>query len=1115
VRRVLIVTAREYRRMTHLPAFWIISLIVPLFVLAVPVEQTLFGKSQTVGYVLVDKSGRYAPEINRRIELDYQRQVLVQLLGYAQDWRASSAAVPDVAAAREVGSSSSSDAVVQNFVAGGGAPAVLRLLQPRLLPGAPAFQTPPRPFVEIPLREGVATDSADRFGTLIGPDFREMSKTSAGTAGLGVAIFIPDDVDSGGQARVWTNGPAGAALVQDLRSELTQGLRLKALRAAAVDPLSVAQIESISAPISISAPEAPTPGGEAIIHSTLPLALAGLLLLSTMITGAMMLQGLVEERSNKLLEAVLACVSPRELMVGKLLGISLLGLSIIGIWVGATIGIARAEPSSSLGVLVPALAALGQTPWICVAMIFYFLAGYLTLGMIFLAVGVLSDSMQEAQAYLTPLMLVIVGPAAGLGSVIFRDPNGLLPRIISWIPLYTAITMLARLQSGVSIFEIVGTAAALLSFGALEWLVLGHLFEHHLISTGGGLHLTSQMRRRVLRGTVPVVVVAVVAVAVAIRHSRAPAPGTDQSALRVHGESVFKTACASCHDPAVGGTLSREQMVSLTPQEVVETLTSGGMKTMAARLSDADIQSVATYLTNRQPGPAPAAMADPPSCARPVIFGMTGGDWNGWSIDPRNWRLQPDPGITAADIPRLKVKWALSYVGGKYGQPTLVGGRVFLTSRGGALYSLDAKTGCMYWRFAESVSSRTTVSVGPLPNIAPSGYAAYFGDFSTNVYAVDAASGALLWRTPVDPHPRAMLTGSPVLFRGRLYVPVSSNEEGVASSAEYACCSFRGSVVALDAGTGKVVWKAFGIDRAPAPTNTNSAGTQMYGPAGAGVWSAPTIDTKRNRLYFATGDSYTDVEEGGADAVIAVDLASGRTVWRRQVTQNDNFLAGCAPGRKLVNCPATLGHDYDFGASPILMTLQNGKDLVLAGQKSGEVFGIDPNTGEILWRTQVGVGGFLGGVEWGMASDGTRLYVANADIAAQSGRPGLFALDPATGKDLWYAPAPRVGCGWASGAPCFNAQSAAPSAIPGVVFSGTTDGHERAYLSADGRMLWDFDTARDTYRTLNGVGDQAGGAVDVTSGVLADGMLYVISGYRGPLGGGSQNVVLAFSIDGR
>jgi polyvinyl alcohol dehydrogenase (cytochrome) len=290
----------------------------------------------------------------------------------------------------------------------------------------------------------------------------------------------------------------------------------------------------------------------------------------------------------------------------------------------------------------------------------------------------------------------------------------------------------------------------------------------------------------------------------------------------------------------------------------------------------------------------------------------------------------------------------------------------------------------------------------------------------------------------------------------------------------------------------------------------------MYGPAGAAVWSSPTVDAQRRRLYFATGNSYTDAKEGGSDAVVAVDLASGRTIWRRQVTENDNDLSGCTSGRQLVNCPTVHGHDYDLGASPILVPLSNGKDVLLAGQKSGAIFGLDPDSGTVLWRTQVGVGGFLGGVQWWMASDGRRIYVANADaVVAENGRPGLFALAIKTGKDLWYTPAPKVACSWTNGAPCFNAQSAAPFAIPGVIFAGTTDGHERAYTAEDGRILWDFDSARGAYHTVNGIDGQAGGSIDVSSGSLANGMLYLISGYRGILGGGSNNVLLAFSVDGR
>ncbi|MBV9082820.1 MAG: PQQ-binding-like beta-propeller repeat protein [Acidobacteriaceae bacterium] len=1043
--RALLITGREYRQMITLPAFWIVSLILPVFVLLAPIAQTFLSKSKTASYVLVDRSGRYGGQIRRRVELDYQRQVLVQLLVYANQWRAINGTTPSGHASAEK-LASSSDAAVESFMAAGGASALLRQLQPRLLPGAPPFQPPARALAEIPVPNGVDTDTADRFGASIAHDFLEPIKTATGSAALAAAVFIPANVDAGGQVRVWTNGPAAAPLVQDLKIELTQSARLRALKAAGLDPLSAAQIESVSVPVSVSPSETPASGHQASARSLLPLMLAYLLLVSMIITGSMMLQGLVEERSNKLLEAVLACVTPRELMVGKLLGISAIGLSIVALWVAAAVAIVKAQPSSPLSFLIPALVSLSRTPGTGAAIVFYFVAGFLVIGMIFLGVGLVRDNMQEAQAYLTPLTLVIALPSVMLSSIIYRDPNGFVPRAFSWIPIYTPVTMLARLHTGVSHGELFGTATVLLAFGSLEVFALTRLFENNLLQTRRGFAITRNVRP-LLRVALAIVLVAG---ALAVRHSRVRK----------------KTADAKLNGPA--------HPVASNPA------------------------------------------ADPQACSNSAAFNIREGDWTGWSIDPRNWRFQPQPGLTALEISRLKVKWAFSYPGGNYGQPAIAGGRLFLAGRGGAIYSLDAKTGCLYWRFAHSTPSRTTVSVGPLPPVAASGYAAYFGDTSANVYAVDAATGALLWKTQVDSHPRAVLTGSPLLYKSRLYVSVSSYEEGVSSLAGYSCCTFRGSVVALETATGRICWKAFAIEHPPSPNRQNSAGTQMYGPAGAAVWSAPTLDAKRGRLYFATGNSYTDVTENGSDAVVAVNLESGRVIWKRQVTESDNDLSGCASRRKLINCPTIEGHDYDFGASPILVPLPNGKDIVVAGQKSGAVFGIDPDSGAVLWRTQVGVGGFLGGVLWGMATDGQRIYVANADVAvSETGRSGLFALNPATGKDIWYTPSPKVTCAWASGAPCFNAQSAAPFAVPGVIFAGTTDGHERAYAASDGHILWDFDTAQRTYRTINGIAEQPGGPIDVTSGSLAGGMLYVISGYRGILGGRSDNVLLAFSVDGR
>jgi polyvinyl alcohol dehydrogenase (cytochrome) len=322
-------------------------------------------------------------------------------------------------------------------------------------------------------------------------------------------------------------------------------------------------------------------------------------------------------------------------------------------------------------------------------------------------------------------------------------------------------------------------------------------------------------------------------------------------------------------------------------------------------------------------------------------------------------------------------------------------------------------------------------------------------------------------------------------------------------------------VVALDAATGKVLWTTHAISSPPALSRKNSAGTQLMGPAGAAIWSAPTVDAKRGLLYVTTGDSYTDVKEDGSDAIIAMDLVTGQVKWRTQVTANDNYLSGCET-QPMANCPAPLGHDFDFGASPILMTLPIGADILLAGQKSGAVYGLDPASGKVLWTSKLGEGGALGGIEFGMASDGRRLYVGNADAFMPSppGKPGLFAVDPASGKAVWFTPSPHLPCGWTKGSPCLNGISAAPTVVSGLVFAGDLNGRLRAYSTSDGRIVWQTDTGAQTYATLNG-GPRPGANIDGPGPVAADGMLYVISGYLGSLGGSTSNVLLAFSVDGK
>jgi len=384
---------------------------------------------------------------------------------------------------------------------------------------------------------------------------------------------------------------------------------------------------------------------------------------------------------------------------------------------------------------------------------------------------------------------------------------------------------------------------------------------------------------------------------------------------------------------------------------------------------------------------------------------------------------------------------------------------------------------------------------------------AWFGDSRSTVHALDAATGALLWKVKVEDHPASRITGAPVFYSGKLYVPVSSIEEAFAQSPTYECCKFRGSIVALDAATGKQIWKSYAVGDAPHEAGKSATGTQLWGPAGAAIWGAPTIDVKKKALYAGTGNSYTNVSIPTSDAVVAFDLDTGAILWASQVQPKDNFTMGCARG---VNCPEDRGPDYDFGSSPILRELPGGKRVLIGGQKSGIVWGLDPDEhGKILWQTRVGQGSALGGIEWGPTADLENAYLAVSDLISRGdSKPGgLHAVKLATGEKLWSTPAPELHC--TPGAKgCTGAQSAAISSIPGVVFSGSIDGHFRAYQSRTGEIIWDFDTARD-YTTVNGVPGK-GGSLDSAGPVIANGMVFTNSGY-GQWQGMTGNVVLAFS----
>ncbi len=573
------------------------------------------------------------------------------------------------------------------------------------------------------------------------------------------------------------------------------------------------------------------------------------------------------------------------------------------------------------------------------------------------------------------------------------------------------------------------------------------------------------------------------------------------------GKALFELHCATCHKAGADNRAPLPEALATRPnQAIIVALESGIMKAQAANLTAAQRQAIADYLSPRTA--AAVEMAKNSQCTGGTTALKNANGWNGWSNDLVNTRLQTSGGLRAQDVPKLKVKWAfgLPDTVSVDAQPTVAGGRLFFGSANGMVYSLDEKTGCVYWTFKAPTKVRSAVSVTRIPS---GQYAAIFGDGETTVYAVNAQNGDLLWKTRLDTHPMAGITGAPKVYNGRVYVGVrSAAEEMAAQDPKYKCCTFRGSLDALDVATGKLIWKTYTISDPPTQTKKNSAGTDLYGPSGAGIWNSPTIDVKRKIIYAGTGNNYSDPPTNTSDAVLAFDMESGSLLWSKQLTE-DAWNASCMGGAK-PSCPANPDRDVDIGASVILHSLPNGKDILLVGQKSGTVYGLDPDKrGEVLWHTEIGKGGGLGGIQWGMATDQDKVYAPLSDIMPGPGG-GLFALRIANGEKAWTVPPAEPACKGQRG--CSPAQLAPATLIPGVVFSGSMDGHLRAHATADGKMIWDFDTLKD-FETVNGV-KAHGGSMNVAGPTIADGMLFVNSGYN-VLIGIPGNVLLALSVDGK
>jgi polyvinyl alcohol dehydrogenase (cytochrome) len=630
-----------------------------------------------------------------------------------------------------------------------------------------------------------------------------------------------------------------------------------------------------------------------------------------------------------------------------------------------------------------------------------------------------------------------------------------------------------------------------------------------------------------------------------------PRPFTDRASEGA-GATIFGNVCGACHgNEEIKEAMSPEMLKQLTPEKLYEAMTTGSMKTHAdaASLTDDQRVAIAEWVSGRRLGSTETGGANTMSnvCAtHPPVTNLSAASWNGWSPDmTKNNRYQTAKaagglgpkesgatdelrrhGLPPAAVARLELKWAfgLPYTSSAYGQPTVVDGRVFIGSDSGYLYSIDAATGCVHWSFQAQAGLRSTPMLGAVKR-GSNQLAAFFGDIRGNAYAVDASSGKLLWKTRVDPHPLARITAGVTVYEGRVYVAVASLEEPESASVNYRCCTIRGLVAVLDAATGKEIWKTYTIPEEPSERQ-NDAGIKFLGPSGAGIWGPITIDPKRQAVYVSTGNAFSAPDLGRSNAVMAMDINTGKVLWVTQAMHGDVWHTGCPQGPSAAGHPPRSAHrrpgpppparggpargqpdnyycpdekenpDWDFSAGTILVDQPNGRSLVLAGQKSGAVWALDPdNKGKVVWYSDISRGQIL----FGGAADEEQGY-----FAMRGTYGGLVAIRLRDGLERWYADIPPQ-----ESMSQHPGISAAVSVIPGSVFIGGLDGMVRAFSSFDGRPIWQYNTAKD-FETINGVAAR-GGSIGSAGVTIANGMVYVTSGYTGFQNGRPGNVLLAFA----
>ena len=584
------------------------------------------------------------------------------------------------------------------------------------------------------------------------------------------------------------------------------------------------------------------------------------------------------------------------------------------------------------------------------------------------------------------------------------------------------------------------------------------------------------------------------------------------------GNALYQENCATCHDGSIEKAPAANWLEMLIPQALLRTINEGIMSEQASHLSEEEKIQIVEYIVRQDRKNFPKEAELNYCKSHDMNFDLREApEPYGWGYNTSRFIPKKSGGIDSKNIKNLKLKWAFGfpYSQRARSQPLFAMGSIFVGSQSGDVYALDVKTGCVKWNFTASGEVRTGIIMdqwenGKKPNKRPY---IYFGDILANEYALDAQTGELIWKIKSDDHPNATRTATSAKFEDILFIPISGLEVIPAFDDKYECCTFRGGLLAVDSRTGKTLWRQYSIPVPAKYSGNTSVGTRMFGPSGAPIWTSPNVDKKRRYVYIGTGENYSTPADDSSDAIIAYNIDTGEEVWRRQTLAGDAWNLACM-GKGKPNCPKEFGPDMDYSASSITIDLGD-RDILIAGQKSGYVYGIDPDTGKILWSNPISGGGTQGGIHFGMAAEGKTVYAPINDMKNTSDgkvwlnrKPGMHSLDAETGNIIWSNISDKE---------CkdidFNCDpgiSAAVTAVPGAVIAGHLDGTIKVYDKENGNILWSYNTLRD-FESISG-SPAYGGSFSGSGPSIRNGYMAINSGY-GIYNHMPGNVLLLFSLD--